>query len=47
MIEKEKLREYAHKLMFDMKDEEYETLKDRIKILEIQNERYRKMAEKF
>lgn len=28
-------------------DEDYETLKDRVKILEIQNERYRKMAEKF
>lgn len=28
-------------------DEDYETLKDRVKILEIQNDRYRKMAEKF
>ena len=28
-------------------DENYETLKDRVKILEIQNDRYRKMAEKF
>ena len=28
-------------------DEDYETLKDRVKILEIQNERYRRMAEKF
>ncbi|MDO5569237.1 MAG: Asp-tRNA(Asn)/Glu-tRNA(Gln) amidotransferase subunit GatC [bacterium] len=26
MIEKEKLKSYASKLMFDMKDEEYETL---------------------
>ena len=26
MIEKEKLKDYAHKLMFDMNDEEYETL---------------------
>ena len=26
MIEKSKLKDYANKLMFDMKDEEYETL---------------------
>ena len=35
------------KMMKPYDDEEDETLKDRIKILEIQNERYRKMAEKF
>lgn len=28
MIEKEKLKSYAQKLMFDMKDEEYLTLQD-------------------
>lgn len=28
MIDKEKLKEYAHKLMFDMKEEEYETLQE-------------------
>lgn len=35
------------KTMKPYDDEEYETLKDRVKILEIQNDRYRKMAEKF
>lgn len=35
------------KMMKPYDDEDYETLKDRVKILEIQNERYRKMAEKF
>ena len=28
MIEKDKLKEYAHKLMFDMNEEEYKTLQD-------------------
>lgn len=28
MIEVEKLKEYAHKLMFDMKEEEYQTLQE-------------------
>ncbi len=28
MIEKEKLKDYAHKLMFDMNDEEYKTLQE-------------------
>ena len=28
MIEKEKLKDYAHKLMFDMDDEEYKTLQE-------------------
>lgn len=35
------------KTMKPYDDEDYETLKDRVKILEIQNDRYRKMAEKF
>lgn len=33
MIEKEKLKEYAHKLMFDMKDEEYETLQKEFDVI--------------
>lgn len=33
MIEKEKLREYAHKLMFDMQDSEYETLIDEFDVI--------------
>ena len=28
MIEKDKLKDYAHKLMFDMNDEEYKTLQE-------------------
>ncbi len=33
MIEKEKLKEYAHKLMFDMKEEEYETLQNEFEVI--------------
>lgn len=33
MIEKEKLKEYALKLMFDMEDSEYETLKQEFDII--------------
>ncbi len=33
MIEKEKLREYAHKLMFDMNDDEYETLQQEFEVI--------------
>ncbi len=33
MIEKEKLKKYANKLMFDMKDEEYETLQEEFSII--------------
>ncbi len=33
MIEKEKLRDYAHKLMFDMNDSEYETLQEEFDII--------------
>ncbi len=33
MIKKEKLQEYAKKLMFDMKDEEYETLAKEFEII--------------
>lgn len=33
MIEKEKLKEYAHKLMIDMKDEEYETLQKEFDVI--------------
>ena len=33
MIEKEKLKEYAHKLMFDMNEEEYETLQKEFNII--------------
>lgn len=52
LLEKFKAEKYdplveKMKMMKPYDDEEYETLKDRVKILEIQNERYRKMAEKF
>ena len=33
MIEKEKLKEYAHKLMFDMDDSEYETLQNEFEVI--------------
>lgn len=33
MIEKEKLRSYAQKLMFDMKEEEYETLQKEFEVI--------------
>ncbi len=33
MIEKEKLKDYAHKLMFDMNDEEYETLQNEFEVI--------------
>ena len=33
MIEIEKLRDYANKLMFDMNDEEYKTLQDEFEII--------------
>lgn len=33
MIEKEKLRNYANKLMFDMNEEEYETLQEEFQII--------------
>ncbi len=33
MIEKEKLKDYAHKLMFDMNDQEYETLQEEFEII--------------
>ncbi len=33
MIEKEKLKDYAHKLMFDMNEEEYKTLQDEFEII--------------
>lgn len=33
MITKEKLKEYASKLMFDMTDEEYETLSDEFEVI--------------
>ncbi len=33
MIEKEKLQDYAHKLMFDMKDEEYKTLQEEFAVI--------------
>lgn len=33
MIEKEKLQDYAHKLMFDMNEEEYETLQEEFDII--------------
>lgn len=33
MIEKEKLKNYAHKLMFDMKEEEYETLQKEFEVI--------------
>lgn len=52
LLEKFKAEKYdplveKMKTMKPYDDEDYETLKDRVKILEIQNERYRKMAEKF
>ena len=33
MIEKEKLKEYANKLMFDMNDEEYSVLQDEFEVI--------------
>lgn len=33
MIEIEKLKDYANKLMFDMNDEEYKTLQDEFEII--------------
>ena len=33
MIEKEKLKMYANKLMFDMKEEEYKTLQEEFEII--------------
>lgn len=33
MIEKEKLKKYANKLMFDMEDSEYETLQEEFDII--------------
>lgn len=33
MIEKEKLRDYARKLMFEMNDEEYETLQNEFEVI--------------
>ena len=33
MIEKEKLKDYANKLMFDMNEEEYETLQEEFEII--------------
>ena len=33
MIEKEKLKDYAHKLMFDMNDQECETLQEEFEII--------------
>ena len=33
MIEKEKLKKYAKLLMFDMKEEEYETLQEEFEII--------------
>lgn len=33
MIEKEKLKSYANKLMFDMNDEEYITLQDEFEVI--------------
>lgn len=52
LIEKFKAEKYdplveKMRTMKPYDDEDYETLKDRVKILEIQNERYRRMAEKF
>lgn len=38
MITKEKLKDYANKLMFDMKDEEYETLLGEFDVIEKQME---------
>jgi aspartyl-tRNA(Asn)/glutamyl-tRNA(Gln) amidotransferase subunit C len=33
MIDKEKLRDYARKLMFEMDEEEYETLEDEFEVI--------------
>ena len=33
MIAKEKLKDYAHKLMFDMDDDEYQTLQEEFEII--------------
>jgi aspartyl/glutamyl-tRNA(Asn/Gln) amidotransferase C subunit len=33
MIEKEQLKEYAHKLMFDMDDAEYDTLQEEFAVI--------------
>lgn len=33
MIEKEKLKDYAHKLMFDMDEEEYKTLQEEFNVI--------------
>ena len=33
MIEKKKLKEYANKLMFDMDDDQYETLQEEFEII--------------
>ncbi len=33
MIEKEKLKKYAHLLMFDMEEKEYETLQEEFEII--------------
>lgn len=33
MIEKEKLRDYARKLMFEMNDEEYKTLQEEFEVI--------------
>ncbi len=33
MIEKEKLKKYANKLMFDMNDEEYQTLQEEFEVM--------------
>lgn len=33
MIEKEKLKSYANKLMFDMNDEEYNTLQEEFQVI--------------
>lgn len=33
MIEKEKLKDYANKLMFDMNDEEYKTLQEEFAVI--------------
>lgn len=33
MIEKEKLKQYANKLMFDMDDSEYQTLQEEFEVI--------------
>ena len=33
MIEKDKLKDYAHKLMFDMNEEEYKTLQEEFEVI--------------